>query len=190
MLKLSKLIDIFFATNNNHKVEEIYDIFIDNGIRIHKENIKGLEVQHDNSQIISENSVKQAFQIIRKPVFVEDSGLFIHSLEEFPGPFSSYVFSKIGVRGILKLLEGENNRAAEFRSVISYVDERGMVSFKGVVEGSIAEKARGDKGFGFDPIFIPKSHEQTFSELSLSQKNTISHRSKSSTHLVNWLKST
>ncbi|MHA1668553.1 MAG: non-canonical purine NTP pyrophosphatase, partial [Candidatus Heimdallarchaeaceae archaeon] len=111
--------------------------------------------------------------------FVEDAGLFIHSLNGFPGPYSSYVFNTIGNKGIIDLMKTKTDKTAYFESVIAYYDGRTIKTFEGKTEGEIILQKKGDKGFGFDPIFQPKGKKITFAEMSLKSKNLYSHRQKS-----------
>jgi XTP/dITP diphosphohydrolase len=125
----------------------------------------------------------------KKPILVEDSGLFIESYYGFPGPYSHYVLDTLKLQGVLKLMEGNEKRSASFRSVIAYKDETGIHMFKGIVKGRIAYGIKGSKGFGYDPIFIPDevNGDQTFGELPNKIKNTLSHRARSFQALGAWL---
>jgi XTP/dITP diphosphohydrolase len=103
---------------------------------------------------------------------VEDDGLFIESLNDFPGPYSSFVFDTIGNKGILQLLK--TNRKAKFQSIIAYCEKNNDVMlFKGIVDGKISKKPMGTK-WGYDPIFIPDGQKTTYAQLR--DKNSISHR--------------
>ncbi|MGC9189894.1 MAG: RdgB/HAM1 family non-canonical purine NTP pyrophosphatase [Conexivisphaera sp.] len=119
---------------------------------------------------------------------VEDSGLFISSLNGFPGPYSSYVYSTIGYVGLLRLMEGTEDRSAYFESAIAYTDARGNIRvFTGRVYGVIAEEPAGSGGFGFDPVFIPAGYSRTFAEMELEEKSWISHRGTAISRLLRWL---
>jgi len=175
---------IIFVTNNPNKVKEIEAVLTKYNIKLETSNIKKREIQSEQLEEIAEESALSAYQVLKRPLFVEDSGLFIKALNGFPGPYSSYIHKKIGVAGILKLMAGEKNRAAEFVSQIAYINEVGVIKLcRGVCEGEIAEEARGSLGFGFDPIFIPKGHTKTFAEMSLEEKNLFSHRARAA-HLL------
>ena len=122
------------------------------------------------------------------PFFVEDAGLFVEALNGFPGPYSSYVYKTIGCEGILKLLEGLDNRKAYFLSVVALkAPGLGDVVFNGKVNGIIASEMRGEKGFGFDPIFIPDGCEKTFAEMSIEEKSRYSHRGKALRKMGEWI---
>jgi XTP/dITP diphosphohydrolase len=178
---------IAFATTNRHKVLEINDVLKGCGYRADPVPIPKLELQAENLEDIAVNAAALAWSILRKPVMVEDAGLFIDALRGFPGPYSSYVYKTIGIEGILKLMNGIENRRAKFKSVIALAYDRGIVVFKGEVTGSIAYEARGEGGFGFDPIFIPDGSTKTFAEMSVEEKNSFSHRGQAAKQLCNWL---
>jgi XTP/dITP diphosphohydrolase len=183
MLESSKR-SILFVTSNLNKVKEIEAVLSKYNIQVETSSIKKREIQSEQLEEIAKESALSAYQVLRRPLLVEDSGLFIKALNGFPGPYSSYTYRKIGVAGILKLMAGEKNRQAEFASQIAYIDERGMIKLcRGVCEGDIAEEARGSGGFGFDPIFIPKGQTKTFAEMSVEEKNLFSHRAKAA-HLL------
>jgi XTP/dITP diphosphohydrolase len=127
----------------------------------------------------------------KPPYIVEDSGLFIRALNWFPGTLSSQVFRKIGNRGILKLMEGVEDRYAVFRSAIALgLGENVIKVFEGVAEGEVALEARGSGGFGYDPIFIPSGHRKTFAEMDVDEKNKVSHRGMAVRRLIEYLKTT
>ena len=169
---------IYFVTSNKHKFEEVKS-FLEDIINVEQLDIEVEEIQSSNLELISKKKALYAFKIVNKPLFVEDSGLFIDALKGFPGPYSSYVYKTIGIEGVLKLLKNCKNRNAKFVSIISYIDStlNEPICFVGIIEGEIANMARGSKGFGFDPIFIPKGHNKTFAE-DYELKKRISHRRK------------
>jgi XTP/dITP diphosphohydrolase len=187
MLESSKR-SILFVTNNPHKVNEIAAVLSKYNIRVEVSSVKKREIQSEQLEEIAKESALSAYQALKRPLFVEDSGLFIKALNGFPGPYSSYTYKKIGVAGILKLMAGEKNREAEFVSQIAYIDESGEIKLcRGVCKGDVAEEARGSGGFGFDPIFIPKGQKKTFAEMSVEEKNRFSHRAKAAHMLAELL---
>lgn len=134
---------------------------------------------------VAEESAKSLFRKIRKPLVVEDSGLFIPPLNGFPGAYSAWAQKKIGNTGILKLLAGFADRSAYFRSCIAYADRKGLRKFCGEVRGTICGVERGSGGFGYDPIFVPEGETQTFAE-NETLKNRLSHRSNAFTAFARW----
>lgn len=122
------------------------------------------------------------------PFILEDSGLFIQALNDFPGVYSSYVFRTLACDGILRLMHGMEERAARFECCVGLLSRRGKAVLNGAVEGVIAREPRGGGGFGFDPIFIPRGRAETFAEISLETKNSISHRGRAFSALADHLK--
>jgi XTP/dITP diphosphohydrolase len=171
--------EIYFATSNYQKVIEASSILLKYNLKIIHLPIERIEIQSPDLCEIASYSVSLIIKKINKPVFVEDTGLFIEKLKGFPGPYSSYVFKTIGNDGILKLMENEKNRNCIFKSVISYCKPNSEPKcITAEVEGLIAEKQRG-KGWGYDPIFIPKEiGSRTYAEMELDDKNQVSHRYK------------
>lgn len=170
---------IFFVTSNNGKYVEAQKKIKN----IEQKNIDYPEIRSEKLSEIVVHGIEFLKEEIRKPFFIEDSGLFIESLNDFPGPFSKYVFNKVGCKGILKLMKNEKNRNAVFKSVIGYYDGR-IKLFEGVCEGRVSTRMRGKKGFGYDPVFIPKNSDKTFAQMGIDEKNTYSHRGKALTKLV------
>jgi XTP/dITP diphosphohydrolase len=176
---MPKSFDIFFASSNDHKFQEAKKILDDFGINLGFFKCELEEIQSNSLKEIAKNKAVQAFQKCKKPVIVEDDGLFIDSLNGFPGPYSSYVFKTIGNKGVLKLLK--RNRKAKFVSVISFYDGKNHESFESKVNGIISQTI-GGIGWGYDPIFIPLKSTKTFAQ----SKNKISHRFKSLKKFSNW----
>lgn len=181
--------EIVFATRNTGKFREVSEKFREIGIKL-KQYDKGYpEIQADRLEEVALYGVRYLSRRIENPFFLEDAGLFIKSLDGFPGVYSAYVYRKIGCEGILKLMEGVEDRRAEFRSIIAY-KERGKKTkiFVGVCQGRISTEKRGCKGFGFDPIFIPEGSTRTFGEMNVEEKNMFSHRGKSTQKLILYLR--
>ncbi len=177
---------IKFATSNPHKVREGNLVGGEFGIEFVQVKLGYPEVRDEDVSVVAEEGAWFVFDRVREPVIVEDAGLFIEALKGFPGSFSAFVFHKIGNRGILKLLEGEVNRRAEFISAVGYCDEGGVRVFKGTVEGLIAGGERGLEGFGYDPIFTPLDYERTFAE-DPDLKARVSHRRKAFQKFCEWV---
>jgi len=121
-------------------------------------------------------------------VVIDDSGLFVDCLKGFPGVYSSYVFGTLGCGGILRLMNDVKERGAHFECCIGCILESGesfVVCEK--AEGRIGLEEKGTGGFGFDPIFIPEGGTRTFAEMTIEEKNPISHRGKAIAALVSEL---
>ncbi|MBD3388564.1 MAG: XTP/dITP diphosphatase [Candidatus Altiarchaeales archaeon] len=169
--------EVLFATSNTNKVEEANKIAAEYGMSFQQVNIIYPEVRAESVSKVAGEGVRYVYEKLKRPVIVEDSGLFIDALNDFPGTYSAYVFKRIGCEGILKLLDGVEDRRARFKSAIGYCDKKGVKVYEGVVEGSIPCEMRGSKGFGYDPIFKPLDSEKTFAE-DPAHKNRASHRRK------------
>jgi len=182
---------IFFATGNTHKFNEARQILAVYNIAVAMLRIKALEIQDDDMKNIAKASALDAANRSRLPVIVEDAGLFIGALQGFPGPYANYVYRTIGNEGVLKILENHRDRRAHFRSVVAFcTPNMSPICFHGVVEGRIAEETQGSSGFGFDPIFEPAENpRKTFGEMTMEEKNSISHRGRALRKFAEWYRS-
>jgi XTP/dITP diphosphohydrolase len=176
---------MLFITSNEGKFKEAREVAKLFSVEIEWLKIEYEEPQGNTLEEIATKSAEMLSRVIKKPFFIEDSGLFIESLNGFPGPYSSYVFKTIGNEGIIKLLEGVQNRKAYFKAVIAFFDGKDIKIFDGIVYGEIAKEIRGDKGFGFDPIFL--YGDRTFAEMG-EEKNLVSHRRKALEKFFSYLK--
>lgn len=180
--------EIVFATQNKGKFEEAREKLSKIGVKLFQYDRGYPEIQADDLIDVALYGARYLARKIDKPFFLEDAGLFIRSLSNFPGVYSAYVFKRIGCKGILKLMEDKKDRYAEFRSVIVYKEKGKRTKiFIGKCEGEIAFEEKGNRGFGFDPIFIPYGSSKTFGEMDVEEKNKYSHRGKSVEMLVKYL---
>ncbi len=179
---------LVFVTSNKHKFEEAERVAEGHGIELEHREVPYIEIQSDDLADVSKLGAREASGTIQGPCFVEDAGLFIEALRGFPGPYSSYVFRTVGNEGILKLLEGVDDRKAEFRSAVGYCEPGGEPEvFDGAVEGKIMTAEKGDGGFGFDPIFVPGEGDgRTFAQMSTEEKNELSHRARAIENFLKW----
>lgn len=178
----------YFATGNEHKLAEAELVLSQHKIGLKKlEEFQKLEIQHQSLEEIAKTALSLIVPKTDKLVFVEDSGLFVHDLNGFPGPYSSFVFDTLGVEGILKLMQGSKNRKADFRSSVAFGTKAKILAiFSSVTEGTITLEAKGEKGFGFDPIFVPMWNTKTFAQMEPLEKSVYSHRSKALNKLALW----
>lgn len=142
------------------------------------------EYRHDDVAEIARRKAEYAYQVIKKPLIVDDTAFSIDALSGFPGPYAAYVQNTIGNGGILKLMDGLSDRGAHFETAIAYADQDGIRVFRGRIDGTIVSE-RGDEGFGYDPIFEWKG--RTLAELSVEEKSGISHRARALVALREWL---
>ena len=184
MVGTQQLSELFFASSNEHKFQEAERILANLGMQINLFKTTLEEIQSNNLNDIAEKKAINAYDLIQKPVIIEDDGLFIDSLDGFPGPYSSYVYDTIGNKGIMDLLENSKVRDAKFVSIIAYCDSDCDVKlFESSIPGkisSIIEKG----GWGYDPIFIPDGESKTYA--NVSDKDKFSHRSAALTKFSNW----
>ena len=167
--------DVFFVTSNEKKYREVKKILS----YIKRLDIDTEEIRDNNFEKVVISKLLSDLKKTNKEgiIIVEDSGLEIEALNNFPGTFSKWSLEKIGLEGIIKLMEGEKHRDAKMIALVAaYIPNKGIIIEKGVVEGYIAENIRGDKGMMYDKIFIPKGYSNTFAE-KIELKERLSHRS-------------
>jgi XTP/dITP diphosphohydrolase len=175
-------------TENPDKFREAKSILDFQGIKIRQLKRAKVEVQDSSLEKIARFAIKTAPASPPGLLLVEDSGLFINALGGFPGPFSSYVYKTIGLKGILGLMQGKR-RSAYFQSSIAVgsADLRPRI-FTGIVRGSVSRKTAGTTGFGYDPIFVPEGFGETFGQTSQDFKNKNSHRARAFLKFATWYK--
>jgi XTP/dITP diphosphohydrolase len=190
-------LSIVFATANQHKVREVLAL-LDDGINIVSLKDIGCEEDIPETQpTIEGNALQKAQYIIENyqvNCFAEDTGLEIEALNGEPGVFSARYAgeqkdSEANIALVLEKLKGQNNRKAQFKTVIALIIDGKTTFFEGIAKGHIAEAKSGGKGFGYDPIFIPEGYDISFAEMSAEEKNKISHRGKAVKLLLNYLNS-
>lgn len=185
---------IYFITTNNHKFNEISKMFESENLtyKLKQLNIKTTEIQADSikeNASFKLNSIKLS---VGGSCFIEDAGFFVDKpLNGFPGVYSSYVFRTIGNQGILRLIDNFKFTKAHFMTIIAlFFKPLGKdFFFEGRIDGRISETIKGSGGFGFDPIFIPDEiQNKTFAELTIKEKNLISHRGLAWKKMIEFLK--
>jgi XTP/dITP diphosphohydrolase len=188
------LTTLHFASGNENKFLEIEKLFEKEKETKNEKNVRVIfskilikEIQSDSIIEVAEDKVRKAFKVIKKPLIVEDDGLFIEDLNGFPGIYSSFVFNTIGNKGILDLLMDNKNRRANFLSIFSFFDGKTIETFSGKTSGHITTKIS-PSGWGFDPIFQPINEYQTYGQINMIKKNEISHRSKAFRKFLKWYK--
>lgn len=176
---------LYFITGNKGKVAEATKKLEPLGFRVIQKDLGYPEVQADSLEEVAQYGVEHVRERFDKPFMLEDAGVFIQALEGFPGVYSKYVFFTIGLPGILRLLDGMQNRSAVFRSVYAYSEPgKKPLVCTGECSGTIISECRGTNGFGYDPVFVPKDASKTFAEMTIEEKNQYSHRAKALEMLV------
>lgn len=145
------------------------------------------EIQADRTEDVSRNSCEKLSSSVEGDFFLEDTGIFIDALKGFPGVYSSYVQKTIGNEGIIRLVENVE-RGANFKTVVTARVGGVITQYTGVLKGEIISEERGDEGFGYDPIFIPEGEVKTLAEMTVDEKNMISHRFRAVKQLISDLK--
>ncbi|HCE58401.1 MAG TPA: non-canonical purine NTP pyrophosphatase [Prolixibacteraceae bacterium] len=189
--------ELVFATNNQHKLEELQAL-LGSKIRLLSLNDIGCTDEIPEEQPTLEgNASQKAFYVFNKfgyNCFADDTGLEIEALNGEPGVYSARFAGEekspqANMDKVLRLMEKIKNRKARFRTVISLVIAGAETQFEGIVEGEILTAKQGDKGFGYDPLFMPAGFRKTFAEMDMSEKNGISHRGRAVEKLVQYLNS-
>lgn len=189
------MIKICFATNNKNKLQEIREILVNEAEILSLEDINCHEELPETQPTIEGNSLQKAQYVFDKygiNCFADDTGLLVEALDGAPGVYSARYAGEPSngennMKLLLQNLEGIENRKAHFKTVITYISAKETVQFEGIVNGNIATAKKGEKGFGYDPIFVPEGFTQSFAELSSEEKNKISHRGIATRKLVEYL---
>lgn len=147
----------------------------------------------DTLEANAHQKAQYVFDNYKQACFADDTGLEVEALNKAPGVYSARYAgpqrnSEDNIDLLLKNLEGKGNRKARFRTLICWVSEKETHYFEGVVEGEIIKERKGTKGFGYDPVFVPTGYSKTFAEMTMEEKNALSHRSRAVSRLVKFLK--
>ena len=178
---------LYFITCNKNKVKEFKQI-LEPEIQVHQLPIDYPELRSDSPEEIAKEAAKKLADQLKKAIVVEDSGLFIKALKGLPGTSSAYIHKRIGLKGILKLMERKKDRTCMYVSAVAYCEpKKKPISFLGTEKGKIAKKSKGTNGFGHDPIFIPENSSKTYGEMK-DCKEKKQFRRKAVLKLLNHLK--
>ena len=196
--------ELIFATNNEHKLKEIRSL-VDEKIQILSLSQAGITTKiPEDFDTLEENAHQKAgfiHSLTGKNCFADDTGLEVTALDGEPGVYSAR-YSRIGelrfpemeinegnIHKLLFKLRNITNRNARFRTVISLIINNQEFKFEGIAKGTILKKNRGKEGFGYDPVFQPEGSRLSFAEMTLLEKNRLSHRAKAMEKLVDFLNS-
>lgn len=189
---------LVFATNNPHKVDEVRNklsgLF---EIRTLSE-IGCVEDIPETSDTLQGNAAQKSHYLhdhFHCDCFADDTGLEVEALDGAPGVYSARYAgpekdSEANIDKLLSELEGKENRRARFRTVISLILDGEEHFFEGIVTGTILTERHGTNGFGYDPVFQPDGYDRSFAELSMEEKNQISHRGRATEKLIQFLSGT
>lgn len=187
---------LLFATGNPHKVKEVREILAE---RYEVKSLHDIGCQEDipeTAPTLEGNALLKARYVVDRygmDCFAEDTGLEVDALGGAPGVFSARYAGedknpKANMSLLLKNLEEQPNRNAQFRTVIALCLEGKEFLFEGIVRGVIAKIPSGEGGFGYDPVFVPEGYSQSFAQIPAEEKNRISHRGKAVSKLLEFLK--
>lgn len=187
--------ELVFATNNQHKTQEVRNLLVNQYKILNLTDIGCTVDIPETGASFAENAALKSRYVVdhyQMDCFADDSGLEIEALNNEPGIFSAR-YSGVkddqeNLRLVLRKMEGQVNRKARFRTVISLTHNQEHFLFEGVIYGNIRETPKGTQGFGYDPIFEPLGYDQTFAEMNMAQKNGISHRALAMGKLITFLK--
>ena len=167
---------LFFVTGRDHKVREA-EAILDMDVEQVKLDVP--EIQSTDVVEVVKEKAKAAARLSGRTVVVDDTGVYIDALNGFPGALSRPFLDTLHNKGILNILRDEKNRKTLVRTAVGLCSPGSEpLVFVGEVRGSIALEERGTGGFGFDPIFVPDGSQKTYAEMTLAEKNEISHRRK------------
>ena len=187
---------LVFATNNRHKLEEVKAIL---GNKIEVLSLNDIDCHDDipeTADTLEGNALIKARYIHEKfgvDCFADDTGLEVEALNGEPGVYSARYAGEdcnpeANMYKLLQNLTGENNRNAQFRTVIALIINGEEKLFNGIVKGTISREKMGNAGFGYDPIFIPEGFSESFAQMTSEMKNSISHRYRATEELSNYFK--
>ena len=189
--------EIIFATGNQHKVTEAQKALGDGVTLIMPKQLGITEDIPETGNTLEANALQKCqylWERLHKACFADDTGLEVEALDGGPGVHTARYAGEskdpsANMDKLLMELSGKENRKARFRTAVAYIDQNGEYhSFEGVLNGYIAEGKSGSEGFGYDPVFIPDGYDgKTLAEISLEEKNAISHRGKAMRALMEYL---
>ncbi len=194
---MQKMVNLVFATNNLHKVDEVKHKL--NGL-FSIQTLKEIGCDEDipeTADTLEGNALQKAHYLYEKygcNCFADDTGLEVEALDNAPGVYSARYAGEAknsdeNMKKLLHELSGKKNRKARFRTVIALILDGKEYLFEGIVEGQILEEKQGTEGFGYDPIFLPAGYGKSFAQLSMTEKNAISHRGRAVEKLLAFFKS-
>ena len=188
--------ELIFATHNQNKVEEITAILPP---VIEIKSLRDINFKNEiseTSETLQGNALIKArtiFNQFKRNCFADDTGLEVEVLDGDPGVLSARYAGNQNmdidnIKKLLRKLKNHDNRKAQFRTVIALIYDRNEYFFEGIIKGKIIREAKGNNGFGYDPIFQPENYFLSFAQLDKEEKNKISHRAKAFRKLINFLK--
>jgi len=181
--------NIYYITGNESKFKEAREILKNTGINLLKKDLEIDEIKSLDQEKVIKDKARKAFSKLKKPLIIDDVGIYFKIYNKFPGTFTRYLFEAIGFEGIEKLLMNVN-RIAYFKILLCYKDKKTEMIFEGILNGKITENTKSffNKDFQYDNIFIPENYNIPLSEIPLEERAKFSHRKKAFDKLIKWLK--
>jgi XTP/dITP diphosphohydrolase len=176
-------VKLVVVTSNPNKAHEVA-AFFSGSVAVTHVALECPELRSTDVSEIAREKARYAYGELATPLIVDDTAFEIDALNGFPGPFAAFVLDSIGTAGILKLMEGVQDRLARFTTAIAFADADGILVFSGTIDGTVTSAPRGNQGFGYDPIF--EFNHKTLAEIPLSEKSRISHRAKALGAFHDW----
>jgi XTP/dITP diphosphohydrolase len=177
---------LYLITKNKHKVDEIKTVMKEFSIEVEQIADEKLESKDMNLRQVAEYNAKFFYQKYKKPIAIDDTGVFFKAYTDFPGSHPKLMFDSLGYKGLLKLLENEK-REAEFKTVVGYCDESGLKTFEGILKGEIDTKINdvNKDVLVYERIFLV--NKKPLSSFSREEKNKISHRASAFRKLAEYI---
>lgn len=185
---------LVFVTHNQHKAKEVADILGDRFELLTLDDINFTDEIPETGNTLEENALQKAryfYERTGENCFADDTGFEVEALDGQPGVKSArfasdHDFNKNMLK-VLELMQNKTNRKARFRTVVALILDGKEYLFEGTVQGSVTQQPRGNSGFGYDPIFLPDGYDKTFAQMTLEEKNKISHRARAMARLAQFL---
>jgi XTP/dITP diphosphohydrolase len=187
---------ICFATNNQHKLEEVRHALVPDFLVLSLQDINCHEELPETGNTLQANALQKADHVFKNygiACFADDTGLEVEALNNEPGVYSARYAgpqrdNEQNIDLLLENLKNKNNRSAQFRTVICWRTTAGGQYFEGIVKGEIINTRRGKGGFGYDAVFVPNGFTKTFAEMTMEEKNQLSHRGQAVKKLIAFLR--
>ncbi len=181
---------VTLVSGNRHKFEEMNKKLAPHGIALEWKKASLEEQEGLSLEETAKEKARQAFEIVKKPVIAEDTGVFFDALENFPGAKAKRLFEELGFEGLLERVSGKS-RKARFATIVCYTaDGKRFWCFKGEIKGELTEKAhnREKDVLPYEKIFVPAGYNCTMSDIPRKEKNKFSHRAIATKKFAEWLK--
>lgn len=181
---------IYFVTKNKHKFSEIKGMLAPYGISVKQKMLDLEEPDLASQEEVALTKARQAFAKIKRPLIVEDTGVYFKAYRNFPGHLAKRIYESIGLKGLVALVRAAKNKRAYFKTVICYIEEKNKYKiFSGEMHGRLIEKIvlpKKDR-LPYEKIFVPENMSEAVVKLSIKEKNRISHRAKATRKFGKWL---